>query len=86
MRQLMRTVILAPWLNLIGKRHLGNYLAKPNQADLVVLSGLLEAGSVVPVIDRREPLEKVPEAIRYVEEGHPMGKVVIKVSDSTGMP
>jgi NADPH:quinone reductase-like Zn-dependent oxidoreductase len=58
---------------------LGNTLAKPNQKDLLVIQELLEAGSVVPVIDRTYPLPEVPEAIRYLEEGHARGKVVITV-------
>jgi NADPH:quinone reductase-like Zn-dependent oxidoreductase len=40
---------------------------------------LLEGGKVVPVIDRRYTLREVPEAIRYLEEGHARGKVVITV-------
>jgi len=40
---------------------------------------LLEAGKVVPVIDRRYPLSEVAEALRYLEEGHARGKVVITV-------
>jgi len=43
------------------------------------MSELLEAGKVVPVIDRRYPLSEVAEALRYYEEGHPQGKVVITV-------
>jgi NADPH:quinone reductase-like Zn-dependent oxidoreductase len=43
------------------------------------MSGLLQAGKVVPVIDRCYPLSEVPEAIRYVEEEHARGKVVITV-------
>jgi len=43
---------------------------------------LLEAGKVVPVIDRRYPLSEVPEAFRYVEEGHAQGKVVITVEQN----
>ena len=50
---------------------------KANPSDLEFLKGLLEAGPVVPVIDRRYPLKEVPEAIRYLEEGHARGKVVI---------
>ena len=38
---------------------------------------LMEAGKVTPVIDRRYRLSEVPEAIRYLEEGHARGKVVI---------
>jgi NADPH:quinone reductase-like Zn-dependent oxidoreductase len=41
------------------------------------MKDLLESGKVKPVIDRRYPLGEVPEAIRYVEEGHAKGKVVI---------
>ena len=40
---------------------------------------LIEAGKVVPVIDRRYPLSEVAEALRYLEEGHARGKVVITV-------
>ena len=40
---------------------------------------LLEAGKVLPVIDRRYPLSEVPEALRYFGEGQARGKVVITV-------
>ena len=59
---------------------MGNLLAKPNKKDLTFLKELLEAGKVVPVIDRRYPLREVPEALRYLEEGHAKGKVVITVA------
>lgn len=52
-------------------------LAKVGKEDLTTLRELLEAGTVTPVIDRTYPLSKVPEAIRYLEEGHARGKVVI---------
>jgi len=47
--------------------------------DVVLLKELIEAGKVAPVIDRRYPLAEVPEALRYLEEGHARGKVVITV-------
>ena len=51
---------------------------KPNKKeDLAFLIELLEAGKVVPVIDRRYPLNEVAEAFRYLEEGHHQGKIVI---------
>jgi NADPH:quinone reductase-like Zn-dependent oxidoreductase len=55
------------------------WVAKENQEDLAFLAELLEAGKVTPVIDRSYRLSEVPEAIRYLEEGHTQGKVVITV-------
>jgi NADPH:quinone reductase-like Zn-dependent oxidoreductase len=49
---------------------------------LASLAELFEAGEVVPVIDRRYPLREVPEALRYLEEGRALGKVVITVAHS----
>ncbi len=62
-----------------GSKTMGNMLVKPNQKDLVFMKELLEAGKVKPVIDRCYPLSEVPEALRYLEEGHAQGKVVITV-------
>ena len=62
-----------------GSKTMGNMLVKPNKNDLVFMKELLEAGKVVPVIDRRYPLREVPEALRYLEEGHARGKVVITI-------
>jgi NADPH:quinone reductase-like Zn-dependent oxidoreductase len=53
------------------------FLAKPNAEDLTIISGLLAAGKVKPVIDRRYKLAEAAEAIGYVERGHARGKVVV---------
>jgi NADPH:quinone reductase-like Zn-dependent oxidoreductase len=66
-------------LSLIGRKKFRGLLAKMNKKDLVFLKDLLDAGKVVPVIDRRYPLSGVAEAIRYLEEGHAQGKVVITI-------
>jgi len=50
---------------------------------LVVVKELLEAGKVVPVIDRRYTLSEVPEAFRYFGEGHAKGKVIITVEQNS---
>ncbi|MCH7502025.1 MAG: NAD(P)-dependent alcohol dehydrogenase [Proteobacteria bacterium] len=52
-------------------------LAKLRKDDLAILSDLMQAGKVTPVIDRRYRLSEVPAAIRYSEEGHARGKIVI---------
>ena len=59
-----------------GSRKPGILMHKPNK-DLSYLKELLEAGKVVPVIDRRYPLQEVPEALGYFGEGHVRGKIVI---------
>jgi NADPH:quinone reductase-like Zn-dependent oxidoreductase len=61
-----------------------NWWSKPfNKEDMDFLEELYKAGKVVPVIDRRYPISDVAEAIRYLEEGHARGKVVITVDQST---
>ena len=58
---------------------MGTFSAETNQKDLVYIKELLEAGKVVPVIERRYPLNEAAEAVRYVEGGHAQGKVVLTV-------
>lgn len=60
-------------------------LARDRQDDLLFLKGLLEAGNLRPVIDRRYPLDRIAEAHRYVERGHKRGAVVITVDDGEGI-
>jgi NADPH:quinone reductase-like Zn-dependent oxidoreductase len=54
-----------------------NFQVRPNQKDFVTMTELLEAGKVVPVIDRCYPLSEAAEAVRYYGEGHARGKVTI---------
>jgi len=54
-------------------------LANLNKDDLAVLSDLMQAGKLTPVIDRRFRLDEVPAAIDYLEQGHARGKVIINV-------
>ncbi|MGA2625191.1 MAG: NAD(P)-dependent alcohol dehydrogenase [Bacteroidota bacterium] len=75
--QIFQAMLLGPLLSLIGSRKMCFFVAKLNKTDLVLLKDFLEAGKIVPVIDRRYPLSDVVEALRYLEEGHARGKVVI---------
>ncbi len=80
--QILQAMLLGPLLSLIGSRKMCFFIAKINQKDLVLLKDLLEAGKLVPVIDRRYPLSDVAGAIRYLEEGHARGKVVITLESN----
>ena len=82
MAQMYQAMLLGPWISMTGSKKMGILSARANQKDLVSMKELLEAGEVVPVIDRRYPLSEVAEAIRYLEEGHARGKVVITVENN----
>ena len=58
---------------------LTTFICRENYEDLLVLTELIEAGKVTPVIDRTYPLSEAPKAIRYLEQGHARGKVVITI-------
>ena len=78
MAQIFESLLLGPLHSMNGRKKLKNMgSAKPSQKDLVVMKELLEAGKVVPMIDRCYPLSEVPVALRYLGEGHAKGKVVI---------
>ena len=62
-----------------GQKDQVAFVTSVTKDDLVFLKELSEAGKLTPVIDRRYGLNEVPEAIRYLEEGHARGKVVIDV-------
>jgi NADPH:quinone reductase-like Zn-dependent oxidoreductase len=61
------------------RQRLRMVIGKAPSADLQFLIELIEAGKITPVVDRTYPLSEVPEAIRYLEEGHARGKLVISV-------
>jgi len=77
---ILQGFLLGPLISRTGSKKMGSVMWKPNnQEDLAILEELFAAGKVAPVIDRRYPLSEVPEALRYLEEGHAKGKVVITV-------
>jgi NADPH:quinone reductase-like Zn-dependent oxidoreductase len=65
--------------SLFSKQKFTFFIARMNRDDLMTLCGLIEAGKVAPVIDRRYPLTETAGAIAYVEEGHARAKVVVTV-------
>lgn len=80
MAQTFEAMLQGPIISMTGSKTMTNMLVKPNKNDLTFMKELIEAGKVKPVIDRCYPLAEVPEALRYVEEGHAQGKVVITVA------
>lgn len=75
-------------LSRFASQRLTGVLAKVNPANLNILRELIESGIVTPAIDRTYPLSQTRDAIRYLENGHARGKVVISVDESipTALP
>jgi NADPH:quinone reductase-like Zn-dependent oxidoreductase len=66
-------MVMSPFVS----QEMGMMMADMNHKDLSVLADMMQSGKIKPVIDRTYKLSEVPEAVRYVEEGHARGKVVI---------
>ncbi len=77
--RLFQLLLLGPLISMIGSKKMGFLAYKPNK-DWALLMDLIEAGKVVPIIDRRYPLSEVAEALQYLGEGHVQGKLVITVA------
>jgi NADPH:quinone reductase-like Zn-dependent oxidoreductase len=71
----LKPAVISPFVS----QRLSVFLARTRRDDLAVLARMLEAGQVTPVIDRTYPLAEAAEAIRYLEEGHAQGKVVLTI-------
>jgi NADPH:quinone reductase-like Zn-dependent oxidoreductase len=73
--RVIHTLLLSPFIS----QQMGMMLAELNQKDLTVLADMMQAGTIKPVIDRTYPLSQIADAIRYLEQGHARGKVIITV-------
>jgi NADPH:quinone reductase-like Zn-dependent oxidoreductase len=67
-------------VSLRGGKEIAQVTARVTAEDLELLSELIEAGKVRPVIDRRYPFAEIPAALAYLEQGHARGKVVVGVT------
>jgi NADPH:quinone reductase-like Zn-dependent oxidoreductase len=72
-------LFLGPLISMTKSKNVSQLSHKPNVKDLLFMKELIEAGKVVPVIDRTYPLNEIAEALQYYGEGHPSGKVVINM-------
>jgi NADPH:quinone reductase-like Zn-dependent oxidoreductase len=74
--RVLKLVALSPFVSQLPTP---KFSMPERKKQMVVLKQLMESGKLTPVIDRTYPLGEVPEAIRYLEEGHARGKVIITV-------
>jgi NADPH:quinone reductase-like Zn-dependent oxidoreductase len=74
---ILQGLLLGPAVSFLSRKKMGVMVAATNARDLDVLGALQQSGRIKPVIDKRYPLTEIVEAMRYLEEGHAQGKVVI---------
>ena len=79
MRFLITSVLAGVVLSRLVSQTLVSFIARVDKEALVALGELMKAGQVVPVIDRRYKLSEARDVMRYAEEGHVRGKVVLTV-------
>ncbi|MBV9769880.1 MAG: NAD(P)-dependent alcohol dehydrogenase [Bryobacterales bacterium] len=71
--RMLQALVLSPFVS----HRIVPFIARLRKDDLMFMLDLMKSGKVTPVIDRQYRLNELPEAIRYVEEGHARGKVII---------
>ena len=79
---LLQVMLLGPFISLFSGKKMTSMLVSPNPKDLAFIGDLMESGEIVPFIDKRYPLSDVADAIRYLEDRHVQGKVVITIEDA----
>ena len=84
--RILESLVLGQLIKLASGKRTGLLIWwKPfNPDDVATLKELLAAGSVRPAIDRRYPLDDVVEALRWVDDGHARGKVVVTIGQQAG--
>ena len=74
----VKALLMSPFIS----QKMGMFMAELNKKDLTILADLMQSGKVKPVIDRTYPLSQIAEAIRYLEQGHARGKVIITMQEA----
>jgi NADPH:quinone reductase-like Zn-dependent oxidoreductase len=81
MAQIFEALLFGPLMSMNGNKKLkGMGSAQPNQRDLEAVKRLIEAGTLVPVMEKRYTLTEIPEALRHLGRGHALGKIVISIN------
>ena len=73
---ILRAVVASPFVS----QRLRPLPSRQNQAELLAVTGLIEGGKLMPVVDRTYPLADTAEGLRTVEHGHTRGKIVVTVA------
>ena len=79
---IFQVLLLGGWIKITRQKQMRMLLVPQNRTDLLAITELCEDGRIVPAIDREYALHEVPEAMRYVTEGHAKGKVVINLENT----
>jgi len=77
-KQMAESMVLGPLLGKDGKT-LKALSTSPEAHRLVTLAKWVDEGKFRTIIDRRYPLAETAQAMKYLEEGHAAGKIVIQV-------
>jgi len=86
MATLLQVLLLGSRIGRAEGKYIGLLVVRPNTKDLLFMTGLYEARKIIPVIDRSFPLSEVPEAMRYLGEGHAKGKIIITMEQNDDKP
>jgi NADPH:quinone reductase-like Zn-dependent oxidoreductase len=80
-RGMLQALTLGPLISRAGGRRMAimTWWSPFRREDVTVLEKLFADGKIAPAIDRRYPLSEVPDALRYLDAGHPKGKIVINI-------
>lgn len=76
-------LLLGPWIAKFTGKTLRILAVRRNRADLAYMAELCATGKIVPFIEKHYPLSAVPEALRYLGEGHAKGKIVITIGQNS---
>jgi NADPH:quinone reductase-like Zn-dependent oxidoreductase len=77
--EILQAMLLGPLLSIAGSKKMRIVMAKLSKANLIFLKDLLESGKLTPVVERTYPLREAADALRYLEQGHAKGKVVVTI-------
>jgi NADPH:quinone reductase-like Zn-dependent oxidoreductase len=77
--EILQAMLLGPLLSIAGSNKMGIVMAKQDKKNLMLPRDLLESGKLAPVIERTYPLRDAADALRYLEQGHAKGKVVVTI-------